>query len=119
MGRKTWNSLPRKPLPDRMNIVITRDRDYRADGAMVVHSVEEALLRAGDAPEICVIGGAEIYEAALPRADLVHLTEVHADIEGDTRLPPFGRDMWRETAREDHATEEGLRYSFVTLERRR
>jgi dihydrofolate reductase len=118
MGRKTWDSLPRKPLPDRLNIVVTRDRSFRAGGAVVVHSLDEALSRAGDVPEICIIGGAEIYKAALPHADLVHLTKVHGAIDGDTRLPPFDLNAWHETECEDRATAEGLRYSYVTLERR-
>ena len=118
MGRKTWESLPKKPLPERMNIVITRDRDFRDDGAIVVHSFDYALVRAGDAAEICVIGGAEIYKVALARAGRIHLTEVHADVEGDARLAPFDRAHWRETGREDHTTTDGLRYSYVTLERR-
>jgi len=118
MGRRTWDSLPKKPLPQRPNVVVTRDRDFRADGAVVVHSLDEALLRAGDAAEICVIGGAEIYKAALPRAGRIHLTQVHADVEGDTHLAPFDCENWSETWREDHATADGLRYSYVTLERR-
>jgi dihydrofolate reductase len=117
MGRKTWDSFPKKPLPGRTNIVITRDANWVADGALVAHSLDEAIARAGDAPEVAVIGGAEIFELALPRADLVHLTQVHGDFAGDTRMPPFDPAHWRETAREDHATPEGLAYSFVTLER--
>ena len=116
MGRKTWDSLPKKPLPGRDNIVVTRDLAFAADGAIVVHALDEALAR--DADEICVIGGTEIFAAVLPRADVVHLTEVHADVDGDARMPPFDPDMWRETAREDHATAEGLSYSYVTLQRR-
>jgi len=118
MGRKTWDSLPRKPLIGRLNIVVTRDRNFRADGATVSHSFEEALACTGGADEIAVVGGAEIYKAALPRANRIDLTEVHARIPGDTSMPPFDRTVWRETAREDHATAEGLRYSYVTLERR-
>lgn len=118
MGRRTWDSLPRKPLPERLNIVVTRDGNFRADGAVVVHSLDEALLRAGDDTEVCVIGGVEIYKAALPRVGRIHLTEVHSDVEGDTHMAPFDRTHWRETAREDHATADGLRYSYVTLERR-
>lgn len=119
MGRKTWDSFPKKPLPGRTNIVVTRDAHWRADGAVVVHSLDDALTHARDerAEEIAVIGGAEIYRLALPLADLVHLTEVHGDFPGDVSMPPFGPE-WRETAREDHATPEGLRYSYVTLERR-
>jgi dihydrofolate reductase len=119
MGRKTWDSLPKKPLPGRTNIVITRDRAFRAEGAVVVHSLDEALARAeGEQPEeIMIIGGAEIYLAALLRADVIHLTQVHGDFAGDARLPPFDPKLWRETAREDRETAEGLRYSYVTLER--
>jgi len=117
MGRGTWESLPKKPLPGRANIVVTRDREFHAEGAIVVHSLDEAIARAGEVPEICVIGGAEIYRAALPHATLVHLTQVHGNVEGDTRMPLFDRSTWRETAREDHQTPEGLRYSYVTLER--
>jgi dihydrofolate reductase len=117
MGRRTWESLPKKPLPGRANIVVTRDRSFRAEGAVVVHSVDEAIAQAGEVPEICIIGGADIYRAALPQATLIYLTQVHGDVEGDTRMLPFDRDIWRETAREDRATPEGLRYSYVTLER--
>jgi dihydrofolate reductase len=120
MGRKTWDSLPKKPLPGRTNIIITRDRAFRADGAAVVHSLDEAIARAqSEKPdEIMIVGGAEIYLAALPRANLIHLTQVHGDFEGDAHLPPFDSKLWREAAREDRATSEGLRYSYVTLERR-
>lgn len=118
MGRKTWEGLPRKPLPGRANIVVTRDGKFQADGAVVVHSFDEALAQAGEAGTVAVIGGAEIYRAALPRAARIELTEIHADLDGDTRLAPLDRALWRETAREDHTTTEGLRYSYVTLERR-
>lgn len=120
MGRKTWDSLPKKPLPGRTNIVVTRDRAFAAEGAVVVHDMGEALARAdGENPsEIAVIGGAEIYAAALPLASRVHLTEVDADFEGNAVMPPFDLSAWRETGREAHQTPEGLRYAFVTLERR-
>ena len=115
MGRRTWESLPRKPLPGRDNIVVTRDPAFAADGAIVVHSLDEALARAAD--EICIIGGAEVYREALPRATRIHLTQIHGDIEGDTRMPAFDPAVWRETAREDHPSTDGPAYSFVTLER--
>lgn len=118
MGRKTWDSLPRKPLPGRENIVVTRDPRFLAEGAAVFHSLEDAFARACGATEICVIGGTEIYKATLPFATRIHLTEVHGDFAGDAVLPPFDKTVWRETAREDHATADGLRYSYVTLERR-
>ncbi|HTQ14381.1 MAG TPA: dihydrofolate reductase [Rhizomicrobium sp.] len=117
MGRKTWDSLPRKPLPGRANIVITRDPAWRADGALGAASLEDAIAKAGAADDIAVIGGAEIYALALPCAHAIELTEVHADFDGDARMAPFG-PQWREVAREDGATAEGLKYSFVRLERR-
>lgn len=122
MGRKTWESLPRKPLPGRTNIVITRDRAFHADGAVVVHSLEDALARAeAEAPqEIAVIGGADIYALALPRAGRVYLTEVHAELEGDTFMPPLDPAEWMEIAREPHHEPDAADhpFSFVTLERR-
>jgi dihydrofolate reductase len=120
MGRKTWDSFPKKPLPGRTNIVITRNTGWRAEGAVTVHSLDEALaLAQSEAPaEIAIIGGVEVYRAALPLADRIHLTEVHLNAEGDTRMPPFDPNIWCETTREDHATVDGLRYSYVTLERR-
>ena len=118
MGRKTWDSFPKKPLPGRSNIVITRDTKWRADGAVTVHTFQEALARArSEQPdEIAVIGGAEIYRLALPHADTVHLTQVLGNFKGDVTMAPFGPE-WRETAREDHTTPGGLRYSYVTLRR--
>lgn len=120
MGRRTWDSLPRKPLVGRKNIVITRDNSFRAEGAVVVHSLDDALAaaRKAGANEASIIGGAEIYRAALPVADLVHLTEVHAEPAGDVRMIPFDRAIWRETMREDHSGEAGHGFSYVTLERR-
>jgi dihydrofolate reductase len=119
MGRKTWDSLPKKPLPGRDNIVVTRDRLFQAEGAATALSPGEAITRAKaqNAGEIMVIGGAEIYHAALPQAERIHLTEVHEDFPGDAHFV-FDRDSWRETAREAHVTSDGLPYSFVTLDRR-
>lgn len=119
MGRKTWESLPKKPLPGRTNIIVTRDRNYRAEGATVVATIDEALGRAKaeNPQEIMIIGGAEIYRASLPRATRIHLTEIHDDIKGDTTFK-FDRNGWVEVAREDRKTEDGVAYSFVTLEHR-
>lgn len=115
MGRKTFDSFP-APLPGRRHIVLTRDHDWRAEGAEPVHSPDAALALAG--PDAAVIGGAEIYALLLDRADRVELTEVHASPEGDATVPPFDPAVWREVAREDHAAEgERPAYSFVTLER--
>jgi dihydrofolate reductase len=116
MGRKTFAGFP-SPVPGRRHIVLTRDPAWRADGAEVAHSRDEALALAGDAPDIAVIGGAEIFALFLDRADRVELTEVHLDAAGDAVVPPFGPG-WHETAREDHPAEgDAPGYSFVTLER--
>ena len=117
MGRKTWDSLPKRPLPGRTNIVVTRDRSFRSEQAIVVHSLEEGIARAAGAADVMIIGGAEIYRAALALAHRIELTEVHARPEGDTTMPAFDRAIWRETAREEHADANGLGYSYVTLER--
>jgi dihydrofolate reductase len=118
MGRKTWESLPEKfrPLPGRQNIVVTRNAAYRADGAVVVTSLPAALAAAaGD--EAFVIGGAELYRAALPLAARLQLTEIDADYAGDTWFPPRDPQAWRETARDAQRDEAGLGYAFVTYER--
>jgi dihydrofolate reductase len=120
MGRKTWDSFPKKPLPGRTNIVVTRDASWKADGAVAAHSLDEALTKARteDPTEIAIIGGTAIYLAALPYATRIHLTEVHIAPAGDTTMPPFDPAAWRETSREDHTAPDGLAYSYVTLDRR-
>jgi dihydrofolate reductase len=119
MGRKTWASLPRA-LPARQNIVVTRDPAFRAEGADVVHSLDEALARARLPPPVFCIGGAELYRAALPRADVLYLTEIDRDFDGDVRLPPLDRSVWHEVEREPRRREgsDGFDYAFVTYRRR-
>jgi dihydrofolate reductase len=112
MGRKTWDSLPRKPLPGRDNVVVTRDAGWRADGAMAVTDLALAL-----ADDAMVIGGAELYRAALPLATRIELTQVHGAFDGDAVFE-FDRAGWKETAREHHTTPDGLDYSYVTLTRK-
>ena len=114
MGRKTWNSLPRKPLPGRINVVVTRQKDWQAEGAVTASSLGQAT--SGTSGTVMVIGGAEIYERALPLASRIELTEVHKNFDGDARFV-LDRKGWHETAREDHVTVDGLRYSYVTLTR--
>jgi dihydrofolate reductase len=114
MGRRTWDSLPRKPLPGRLNVVVTRQKDWRADGAVTAGSLGQAT--AGTSGTVMVIGGAEIYERALPLASRIELTEVHRDFVGDASFT-FDRSGWHETFREDHVTTDGLSYSYVTLTR--
>ncbi|MCC0008282.1 MAG: dihydrofolate reductase [Hyphomicrobiaceae bacterium] len=107
MGRKTWAGLKKKPLDGRDNIVLTRDRTFRAEGAIVVHTLDEALgecrkaaARSG-ADEIMVIGGAEVYRAALSHAERIYWTEVDASPEGDALFPPLDAGAWREIAVEE------------------
>ena len=118
MGRKTWDSLYVKPLPGRRNIVVTRNLDFSADGAEATGSIEDALALVDRDEEAMVIGGATLFEAALTSAQRFHLTEVHADIKGDTRFPAFDRASWREVTRETYPAADGNpAYSFVLLER--
>jgi dihydrofolate reductase len=119
MGRKTWDSLPRKPLPGRRNIVITRQRGFAADGAEVAATAEQALCLAGDVPEVAVIGGGEVYRLFSPMVDRIYLTEVDLDVEGDTFFPAIAPGQWREVAREIHPRGERDSASFIlrTLDR--
>jgi dihydrofolate reductase len=117
MGRKTFESLPGL-LPGRRHIVLTRDRDWRAEGAEVVHAVEDAIAAAGS-ERLSVVGGAEIYALLLPHADRIELTEVDDAPEGDTAVPAFDDAKWREDAREVHGAADGRPgFAFVTLRRR-
>ena len=117
MGRRTFDSLPGL-LPGRRHVVLTRDPAWSAEGAAVARGVDEAIRVAGGA-FVSVIGGAEIFALFEPLASAVELTEVHADVEGDTLLPPFDPAVWREEARVDHEAKDGRpAYSFVRLERR-
>ena len=124
MGRKTFESIGR-PLPGRSNIVISRNAEFSASGVQVVASLDEALALADKiahmdgAAEVVVIGGAEIYQLAMPLADRLYITEVHASVEGDAMLPPIHWPDWREISRELHAASAGnpFDYSFVVYER--
>ena len=126
MGRKTFISFPRRPLPGRTNIVITRDAEFRAPGAIVTHSVAEAVAIArGDAmrrsaAEVAVLGGAEIYAATMPLADRLEITEVHASPPGDTVFPAIDPSRWEEVARERHPSgpNDHAAFSYVTYRRR-
>ena len=112
MGRRTYDSIG-KPLPGRRNIVLTRQLGWRADGVETAVTLDDALALAADTPEVAIIGGATVYAEALPRADRIELTEVHAAPAGDTFFPPLDPARWREIAREADA-----QMSFVTLVRR-
>ncbi|MDP3651098.1 MAG: dihydrofolate reductase [Rhodoferax sp.] len=118
MGRKTWDSLPPKfrPLPGRTNVVITRQTDWQAEGAVRAGSVEDAQHLCAGQPDAWVIGGAQIYAEALPLASTAVVTEIDTLVEGDAFAPTFGPD-WQESAREAHVAANGLHYSFVTWTR--
>jgi dihydrofolate reductase len=119
MGRKTWESLYVKPLPGRRNILVTRNAGYEAEGAETSDSLESALTLVAGESEVMVIGGAELFATALDTATRLHLTEVHAEIEGDTYFPDFDRSLWRETSREAHDVESDTpAYSFLLLEKK-
>jgi dihydrofolate reductase len=113
MGRKTFESLGR-PLPNRTNIIITRNADFKAEGCVVVSSLENALQKAEEAgaEKAFVIGGGEIYAQALPIADLMYLTHVHTTLEGDTFFPEFSTQDWQETARQSFEADEKHAYAF-------
>ncbi|WP_114973909.1 dihydrofolate reductase [Rhodoferax ferrireducens] len=118
MGRKTWDSLPPKfrPLPGRLNVVVTRQPDWQAEGALCAHSLPEAMALCPLESDAWVIGGAEIYAQALLLASTAVVTEIAADFEGDAYAPEFG-PAWTETAREQHVSATGLNFSFVTYQK--
>ena len=120
MGRRTWDSIPDRfrPLPGRRNIVVTRNAKWYGDGAERVSSLEDALDLAADAAEVFVIGGAQIYAAALPLADQLLLTEIDADIAGDTLFPPIDGAVFEEVEREPHGSGDGPPFAFVRYVRR-
>ena len=120
MGRKTWDSLPARfrPLPGRLNIVITRQNDWQAEGASRARSIEEAMRLCGDVPDAWIMGGAEIYRLAEPLASTAVVTEIYADFEGDAFAPELGAG-WTEVQRESHVGANGLAFSFVTLQHTR
>jgi dihydrofolate reductase len=121
MGRKTWESLPKRPLPGRQNIVITRQKGFGAVGAIAVADVQQALAAAGDVAEVAVIGGGEIYRLFWPRAGRLYLTEVDMTVEGDTSFPPVRADEWQEVAVEHHpqGPKDSAAFTLRTLDRRK
>lgn len=125
MGRKTWESFPRRPLPGRPNLVVTRNAAYDAPGASVFTDIDVALAHAETladekgADEIMILGGAEIYADTLPKATRIYLTQVHASPQGDTRFPDFDRSDWREVrnVRQPRGENDSDDYSLIVLER--
>jgi len=119
MGRKSWDSLPPRfrPLPGRTNIVLTRQSDWQAQGALRASSLPEAIALAGTVPEVWVIGGAQVYAEAEPLAQRAVVTEIAQDFEGDAFAPTLSC-AWHERSREAHVTSAGLPFAFVQYERR-
>ncbi|MFT7227710.1 MAG: dihydrofolate reductase [Methylophilaceae bacterium] len=116
MGRKTYESLGRL-LPGRTTVIVTRNKDYAVEGAIVAHGVEDALATCTDDEEVFLIGGAELYQQGITHADKIYMTEVHADFAGDAFLPNFDLSQWDEEVREAHMAESGLHFSYVTYVR--
>ena len=118
MGRKTFDSIGR-PLPGRLNIVISRQPGLEIPGCRVVTSIDEALAAAQPAPEVVIVGGADIYRQVLPQVQIIHLTRVHANIAGDVLFPELQEHEWREVAKEYHPADErhAHAFTFSTLER--
>lgn len=116
LGRKNYESLPPKykPLPNRTNIIVTRQKNFEAPGCLVVHDIEEAIAMARDngEQEAMVIGGSEIYALALPSADRLYLTEIKAHVDGDVHFPEFDREKWKEISRITHEKDERHKYAF-------
>ena len=117
MGRNTWESLGR-PLPGRANLVVSRNTAYKAPGAQVFRSVEDALEACGDVPSVCIIGGAQIFQQAMPLADEIIATEVHADVPGDVFFPPLHPEEWEEIVRDPQPEENGYNFDFVLYKRK-
>lgn len=116
MGRKTWESL-KGPLPGRENIVITRQAGYQASGAAVASSLDAALALCAGESVVCVIGGEQVFEEALPLAAGLIMTEIKQDFAGDARFPDYDRSRWREKQREAHTAANGMRFDFVLYEK--
>jgi dihydrofolate reductase len=119
MGRRTWESLPERfrPLPGRRNVVVTRNASWQDEGAVRAASVDDALQLLAGEDRVSVIGGGEIFSAALPLADELLLTEIDLDVEGDTFFPEFDRARFEETTREAHVSDDGTHFAFVTYSR--
>ena len=118
MGRKTFESIG-KPLPNRTNIIITRDQNYKAENCIVVHSIDEALKASEGNEEVMVIGGAQIYKEFLAKANRMYLTFIDAEIDGDTYFPAYKIEEWKEISYEEHErdAENPHDYRFVVLEK--
>lgn len=116
MGRKTYESLGRL-LPGRTTVIVTRNKAYHVEGALIAGSLEEAIALCNGDSEAFVIGGAELYKDALKLADKLYLTEIVLQVEGDAFFPEFQKSEWKETSREAHTSAQGLPFSYITYSR--
>ncbi len=118
MGRRTFESIGR-PLPNRPNLIVTRNTKYKAEGCSIFHSVEDAIKSVEDLPEIMIIGGAAIYEQAMPLADRMYLTYIDLETKGDTKFPEWVESDWKEIERIEHLADVNNphNYAFITLDR--
>jgi dihydrofolate reductase len=116
MGRKNYESIPDKfrPLPNRTNIVVTRQKNFHAPGCKVVHSISDAIAiaKAAGENELFIIGGSEIYALGMPHADQLYLTEIDTTLDGDTQFPSFAATEWQEVSRTHHAADARHAYAF-------
>lgn len=113
MGRKTYDSLGRL-LPGRTTVIVTRNADYRIEGALIAHSLEQAIALCENDDEVFLIGGAELYQAGLNIADKLYITEIDLDVAGDAHFPEIPKSQWQEISREAHVSEKGLKFSYVS-----
>ena len=116
MGRKTFDSMGSKPLPERTNIIITHDKNYKAEGTLVAHSAEEALKMAGNVPEVMIIGGGFLYSQMIEQADKLYLTFIELEVEGDTCFPEFEHLPMMEVARNHHLADEKNPYNCTFVD---
>ena len=117
MGRKTYESLGRL-LPGRTTVIVTRNQDYKVAGALVANSLQDAIAQSKGDDEAFLIGGAELYQDGLKLSDKLYITEIDLDVAGDAYFPEFDRSDWQEIAREAHVSEKGLKFSYVTYQRK-
>ncbi|PIT54702.1 dihydrofolate reductase [Snodgrassella alvi] len=119
MGRKTWESLPKKPLPGRPNYVISRQQEQQFSGAILCHSIEEAIQQLMDCPEIIIMGGAQIYAQAMPLATDLRLTRIHVNVMGDTFFPAIDATEWQQTESSSHiSSKNNIAYDLQHFVRR-
>ncbi|ADI29492.1 dihydrofolate reductase [Methylotenera versatilis] len=117
MGRKTYESLGRL-LPGRITVIVTRNKDYQLEGALIAHSLEAAVALCKNDDEVFLIGGAELYQDGLKLADKLYITEVDLTVDGDAFFPQFDLNLWQETTREVHTSAQGLPFSYITYMRK-